>query len=181
MKVLKRYRSQDFYNCYHLLTELSGNVFTPRFNPALLYGLYYSQERLQGLYRGTARRAVTSVFCLPVLGQTKICSNICVSNNSSGSPINPFSSTNSRLLPFPFFQRIVSCKKVGSILREARDRVVSLTADARSGIIACHVSAHVFFSPRNRNQYGGQMYIFPRFAPEENHPQIEKEVKAAEG
>lgn len=160
MKVLKRYRSQEFYNCYHLLTELSGNVFTPRFNPALLYGLYYSQERLQGLYRGTAGRAVTSVFCLPMLGQTKICSNICVSNNSSGSPINPFSSTNSRLLPFPFFQRIVSCKKVGSILREARDRVVSLTTDARSSIIACHVSAHVFFLSTKQDTKMGDNCIF---------------------
>ncbi|TNN04422.1 hypothetical protein fugu_001451 [Takifugu bimaculatus] len=35
-------------------------------------------------------------------------------------------------------ERILSCKKVGSILREARDRVVSLAADARTGVIACH-------------------------------------------
>ncbi|KAM6934996.1 WD repeat-containing protein 3 [Xenentodon cancila] len=35
-------------------------------------------------------------------------------------------------------ERILSCKKAGSVLREARDRVVSLTADARARIIACH-------------------------------------------
>ncbi|TMS06102.1 WD repeat-containing protein 3 [Larimichthys crocea] len=35
-------------------------------------------------------------------------------------------------------QRILSCKKAGSILREARDRVVSLTADSKARVIACH-------------------------------------------
>ncbi|MED6290311.1 Dip2/Utp12 protein [Characodon lateralis] len=35
-------------------------------------------------------------------------------------------------------ERILSCKKAGSILREARDRVVSVTADTRARIIACH-------------------------------------------
>lgn len=35
-------------------------------------------------------------------------------------------------------ERILSCKKAGSILREARDRVVSLTADAKAQVIACH-------------------------------------------
>uniref|UniRef100_A0A671UDX3 WD repeat-containing protein 3 n=1 Tax=Sparus aurata TaxID=8175 RepID=A0A671UDX3_SPAAU len=35
-------------------------------------------------------------------------------------------------------ERILSCKKAGSILREARDRVVSLTADAKARVIACH-------------------------------------------
>uniref|UniRef100_A0A3Q1EKS2 WD repeat-containing protein 3 n=1 Tax=Acanthochromis polyacanthus TaxID=80966 RepID=A0A3Q1EKS2_9TELE len=35
-------------------------------------------------------------------------------------------------------ERILSCKKAGSILREARDRVVSLTTDAKNRIIACH-------------------------------------------
>uniref|UniRef100_M4A5Z4 WD repeat-containing protein 3 n=1 Tax=Xiphophorus maculatus TaxID=8083 RepID=M4A5Z4_XIPMA len=34
--------------------------------------------------------------------------------------------------------RILSCKKAGSILREARDRVVSLTADSKARVIACH-------------------------------------------
>uniref|UniRef100_A0A3Q2D293 WD repeat-containing protein 3 n=1 Tax=Cyprinodon variegatus TaxID=28743 RepID=A0A3Q2D293_CYPVA len=34
--------------------------------------------------------------------------------------------------------RILSCKKAGSILREARDRVVSLTADTKARVIACH-------------------------------------------
>lgn len=38
-------------------------------------------------------------------------------------------------------QRILSCKKAGSVLREARDRVVSLTTDAKARVIACHVSA----------------------------------------
>ncbi|XP_034549876.1 WD repeat-containing protein 3 [Notolabrus celidotus] len=35
-------------------------------------------------------------------------------------------------------ERILSCKKAGSILREARDRVVSLTSDAKARVIACH-------------------------------------------
>ncbi|XP_028992625.1 WD repeat-containing protein 3 [Betta splendens] len=35
-------------------------------------------------------------------------------------------------------ERILSCKKAGSILRQARDRVVSLTADTRASVIACH-------------------------------------------
>lgn len=35
-------------------------------------------------------------------------------------------------------ERILSCKKAGSILREARDRVVSMTADNRARVIACH-------------------------------------------
>uniref|UniRef100_A0AAY5ERG2 WD repeat-containing protein 3 n=1 Tax=Electrophorus electricus TaxID=8005 RepID=A0AAY5ERG2_ELEEL len=37
-----------------------------------------------------------------------------------------------------FLQRILGCKKVGSVLREGRDRVVSLTTDPRSNIIVCH-------------------------------------------
>uniref|UniRef100_A0A8C9Y161 WD repeat domain 3 n=1 Tax=Sander lucioperca TaxID=283035 RepID=A0A8C9Y161_SANLU len=35
-------------------------------------------------------------------------------------------------------ERILSCRKAGSILREARDRVVSLAADAKARVIACH-------------------------------------------
>lgn len=35
-------------------------------------------------------------------------------------------------------ERILSCKKAGSILREARDRVVSLIADPKSKVIVCH-------------------------------------------
>ncbi|XP_014852216.1 PREDICTED: WD repeat-containing protein 3 [Poecilia mexicana] len=35
-------------------------------------------------------------------------------------------------------ERILSCQKAGSILREARDRVVSLTADSKARVIACH-------------------------------------------
>ncbi|KAM9344035.1 WD repeat-containing protein 3 [Pholidichthys leucotaenia] len=35
-------------------------------------------------------------------------------------------------------ERILSCTKAGSILREARDRVVSLTADSKARVIACH-------------------------------------------
>ncbi|XP_040003879.1 WD repeat-containing protein 3 [Xiphias gladius] len=35
-------------------------------------------------------------------------------------------------------ERILSCKKAGSILREARDRVVSLTTDTKARVIACH-------------------------------------------
>lgn len=36
-------------------------------------------------------------------------------------------------------QRILSCKKAGSVLREARDRVVSLVADPKAEVLACHV------------------------------------------
>ncbi|KAF7649870.1 hypothetical protein LDENG_00134890, partial [Lucifuga dentata] len=36
--------------------------------------------------------------------------------------------------------RILSCQKAGSVLRDARDRVVSLTADAKARVIACHGS-----------------------------------------
>lgn len=35
-------------------------------------------------------------------------------------------------------ERILSYKKAGSILREARDRVVSLTTDTRAKVVACH-------------------------------------------
>ncbi|XP_030642134.1 WD repeat-containing protein 3 [Chanos chanos] len=35
-------------------------------------------------------------------------------------------------------ERIVSCKKAGSIFREARDRVVSLTTDSKAKVLACH-------------------------------------------
>ncbi|KAI4898120.1 hypothetical protein NFI96_015384 [Prochilodus magdalenae] len=35
-------------------------------------------------------------------------------------------------------ERILSCKKAGSVLREARDRVVSLTADSKTKVLACH-------------------------------------------
>ncbi|XP_034418224.1 WD repeat-containing protein 3 isoform X2 [Cyclopterus lumpus] len=35
-------------------------------------------------------------------------------------------------------ERILSCQKAGSILREARDRVVSLAADAKARVLACH-------------------------------------------
>ncbi|XP_077473964.1 WD repeat-containing protein 3 [Stigmatopora argus] len=34
--------------------------------------------------------------------------------------------------------RILTCTKAGSILREATDRVVSLTTDSKAGIVACH-------------------------------------------
>ncbi|XP_037542664.1 WD repeat-containing protein 3-like [Nematolebias whitei] len=37
-------------------------------------------------------------------------------------------------------ERILSCKKAGSILRETRDRVVSLTSDSKAQVLACHVS-----------------------------------------
>uniref|UniRef100_A0A8C7GHC4 WD repeat domain 3 n=1 Tax=Oncorhynchus kisutch TaxID=8019 RepID=A0A8C7GHC4_ONCKI len=37
-------------------------------------------------------------------------------------------------------ERILSCKKAGSLLREARDRVVSMTTDAKAKVLACHVS-----------------------------------------
>ncbi|XP_013856209.1 WD repeat-containing protein 3, partial [Austrofundulus limnaeus] len=35
-------------------------------------------------------------------------------------------------------ERILRCKKAGSILREARDRVVSLTSDSRARVFGCH-------------------------------------------
>lgn len=44
------------------------------------------------------------------------------------------------LTSFFLSQRILTCKKAGSILREARDRVVSLTTDSKARVIACHVS-----------------------------------------
>uniref|UniRef100_A0A4W5PIV5 WD repeat-containing protein 3 n=1 Tax=Hucho hucho TaxID=62062 RepID=A0A4W5PIV5_9TELE len=37
-------------------------------------------------------------------------------------------------------ERILSCKKAGSLLREARDRVVSMTTDAKAKILVCHGS-----------------------------------------
>uniref|UniRef100_A0A7N8YQU6 WD repeat domain 3 n=1 Tax=Mastacembelus armatus TaxID=205130 RepID=A0A7N8YQU6_9TELE len=40
-------------------------------------------------------------------------------------------------------ERILSCKKAGSILREARDRVVSLITDTKARVIACHGSDSV--------------------------------------
>ncbi|KAM4558542.1 WD repeat-containing protein 3 [Odontesthes bonariensis] len=40
-------------------------------------------------------------------------------------------------------ERILSCKKAGSILREARDRVVSLSTDTKARVIACHGSESV--------------------------------------
>lgn len=81
----------------------------------------------------------------------------------------PPTSVFSCLLSFSFFQRILSCKKVGSILREARDRVVSLAADARSGVIACHVSdADVFSSSGNTTQ-PAERVTCTRVTPEKNH------------
>lgn len=35
-------------------------------------------------------------------------------------------------------ERILSCKKAGSVLRDARDRVVSLTSDSKARVLACH-------------------------------------------
>ncbi|KAK2905151.1 hypothetical protein Q8A67_006950 [Cirrhinus molitorella] len=35
-------------------------------------------------------------------------------------------------------ERILSCKKAGSVLRETRDRVVSLVTDAKAKVLACH-------------------------------------------
>ncbi|KAJ8253427.1 hypothetical protein GJAV_G00212820 [Gymnothorax javanicus] len=35
-------------------------------------------------------------------------------------------------------ERILRCEKAGSILRESRDRVVSLTTDAKAKVLACH-------------------------------------------
>ncbi|XP_077435644.1 WD repeat-containing protein 3 [Vanacampus margaritifer] len=34
--------------------------------------------------------------------------------------------------------RILTLKKAGSVLRQARDRVVSLSADSKAGVVACH-------------------------------------------
>uniref|UniRef100_A0A672Q5D9 WD repeat-containing protein 3-like n=1 Tax=Sinocyclocheilus grahami TaxID=75366 RepID=A0A672Q5D9_SINGR len=48
-------------------------------------------------------------------------------------------------------ERILSCKKAGSVLREARDRVVSLVTDAKAKVLACHVSIfHNFVSSFGR-------------------------------
>ncbi|XP_028846956.1 WD repeat-containing protein 3 [Denticeps clupeoides] len=35
-------------------------------------------------------------------------------------------------------ERVLSCKKVGSVLREARDRVVSLMTDSKARVLLCH-------------------------------------------
>lgn len=35
-------------------------------------------------------------------------------------------------------ERIVSCKKAGSVLRESRDRIVTLVTDAKAKVLACH-------------------------------------------
>ncbi|XP_067301087.1 WD repeat-containing protein 3 [Pseudorasbora parva] len=35
-------------------------------------------------------------------------------------------------------ERILSCKKAGSVLRDARDRVVSLVTDAKAKVLVCH-------------------------------------------
>ncbi|XP_043104416.1 WD repeat-containing protein 3 [Puntigrus tetrazona] len=35
-------------------------------------------------------------------------------------------------------ERILSCKKAGSLLRESRDRVLSLVTDAKANVLACH-------------------------------------------
>lgn len=46
-------------------------------------------------------------------------------------------------------QRILSCKKAGSVLREARDRVVSLVTDANAKVLSCHVSMFLVFCKKN--------------------------------
>lgn len=87
-----------------------------------------------------------------------------------GGQIHVFPPTSvfSCLLSFSFSQRILSCKKVGSILREARDRVVSLAADARSGVVACHVSDARVFSSSGNAARPSETLTCTRVTPEKN-------------
>ncbi|XP_075994682.1 WD repeat-containing protein 3 [Genypterus blacodes] len=63
-------------------------------------------------------------------------------------------------------ERILSCEKAGSILREARDRVVSLTADAKARVIACHGNDSV-------------LELFTVLTEEEVQKKMEKKLKKA--
>uniref|UniRef100_UPI003AAC76B0 WD repeat-containing protein 3 n=1 Tax=Centroberyx gerrardi TaxID=166262 RepID=UPI003AAC76B0 len=62
--------------------------------------------------------------------------------------------------------RILSCKKAGSLLREARDRVVSLTTDAKARVIACHGNDSV-------------LELFTVLSEEEVQKKMVKKVKKA--
>ncbi|XP_061547569.1 WD repeat-containing protein 3 [Phycodurus eques] len=62
--------------------------------------------------------------------------------------------------------RILTCKKAGSILREARDRVVSLTADSKARVIVCHGNDSV-------------LEVFKVLSEEEVRKKITKKMKKA--
>ncbi|XP_034741433.1 WD repeat-containing protein 3 [Etheostoma cragini] len=63
-------------------------------------------------------------------------------------------------------ERILSCKKAGSILREARDRVVSLATDSKARVIACHGNDSV-------------LELFTVLSEEEVQKKMTKKVKKA--
>ncbi|CAL9690674.1 unnamed protein product [Knipowitschia caucasica] len=63
-------------------------------------------------------------------------------------------------------ERILSCEKAGSILREARDRVVSMTSDNRARVIACHGNDTV-------------LELFTVLSPEEIKKKMSKKLKKA--
>ncbi|KAL4609161.1 WD repeat-containing protein 3 [Arapaima gigas] len=63
-------------------------------------------------------------------------------------------------------ERILRCDKAGSILRESRDRVVSLTTDTKAKVLLCH---------------GGDtmLEVFTVLPPEEVQKRMEKKLKKA--
>ncbi|KAG9349697.1 hypothetical protein JZ751_028145, partial [Albula glossodonta] len=63
-------------------------------------------------------------------------------------------------------ERILSCEKAGSILREARDRVVSMTTDAKAKVLACHGTDSV-------------LEVFSVLPQEEVKKRMEKKLKKA--
>uniref|UniRef100_A0A3B1K7X8 WD repeat domain 3 n=1 Tax=Astyanax mexicanus TaxID=7994 RepID=A0A3B1K7X8_ASTMX len=63
-------------------------------------------------------------------------------------------------------ERILSCKKAGSVIREGRDRVVSLTADPKAKVVACH-------------GVDGYLELFSVVPEEDVQKKIEKKLKKA--
>ncbi|KAJ6658330.1 hypothetical protein lerEdw1_020602 [Lerista edwardsae] len=63
-------------------------------------------------------------------------------------------------------ERILTCTKVGSIMREGRDRVVSLATDRTGRILACHGTDSV-------------LEVFYVLSKEEIHRKMEKKMKKA--
>lgn len=131
MKVLKRCGIQ-VYNCSmeHFYNQLYIGYLYITTGSIRLY--YVEFLKVKSLQRLRTERRIRNIC--PLSAGVHSDSNVCVSNTSV------FSSTHPCLLPLLSSQRIVSCQKVGSILRDARDRVVSLATDARSSVVACHVS-----------------------------------------
>ncbi|XP_073702084.1 WD repeat-containing protein 3 [Garra rufa] len=61
---------------------------------------------------------------------------------------------------------ILSCKKAGSVLRQARDRVVSLVTDAKAKVVACH-------------GLDATLEVFTVLSEEEVQKKMEKKLKKA--